>query len=223
MKTRIVKSRTQSLTILLAVLVAFGVSACGGSTSAGNQPQPAAGNTPPTISGSPATTVTANTSYTFAPSATDSDGNALTFSISNRPTWAAFNSSTGVLSGTPTAANVGTTSGIVIGVSDGGASASLSAFSITVTAVAGGSATLTWEAPTTNQDGTAPLTDLAGYVVRYGTSPGSYTSNVRLYDRTLTTYGVTNVPSGTYYFVVQAFDTSNNLSPNSEEVSKIIP
>jgi ABC-type glycerol-3-phosphate transport system substrate-binding protein len=34
------------------------------------------------------------------------------------------------------------------------------------------SATLTWDAPTTNVDGT-PLTDLAGYKVYYGTSLGN--------------------------------------------------
>jgi ABC-type glycerol-3-phosphate transport system substrate-binding protein len=35
------------------------------------------------------------------------------------------------------------------------------------------SATLTWDAPTTNVDGT-PLTDLAGYKVYYGTALGNY-------------------------------------------------
>ncbi len=57
----------------------------------------------------------------------------MAFSVSNLPSWATFNASTGSLSGTPAMTNVGTTSGIVISVSNGSASASLPAFSITVT------------------------------------------------------------------------------------------
>ena len=56
----------------------------------------------------------------------------LTFSVQNKPSWATFNSTTGLLSGTPTSTNVGSYSSIVISVSDGSQSASLAAFSITV-------------------------------------------------------------------------------------------
>ncbi|MCG8054783.1 MAG: putative Ig domain-containing protein [Candidatus Thiodiazotropha endolucinida] len=90
-------------------------------------------NQAPTISGSPATSVAEGGSYRFAPSANDADGDSLSFSIANRPSWASFNTSTGVLSGTPGMDDEGTTSNIQISVSDGSASASLSAFSITVT------------------------------------------------------------------------------------------
>jgi autotransporter-associated beta strand protein len=89
-------------------------------------------NTAPVISGSPDTTVARGSSYSFTPSAFDADGQALTFSISTLPGWASFSSSTGALTGTPAATDVGTTSGIVISVSDGTATASLPAFSITV-------------------------------------------------------------------------------------------
>ncbi|MEW8284218.1 MAG: putative Ig domain-containing protein, partial [Candidatus Thiodiazotropha taylori] len=89
-------------------------------------------NRAPTISGSPATSVAEGGSYRFAPSADDADGDSLSFSIANRPSWASFNTSTGVLSGTPGMDDAGTTSNIRISVSDGSASASLSAFSITV-------------------------------------------------------------------------------------------
>jgi hypothetical protein len=91
-------------------------------------------NRPPTISGSPATSVTAGQAYSFQPTASDADGNTLTFSVQNKPSWASFTTSTGRLSGTPTSSNVGTFSNILISVSDGQASASLSAFSIAVTA-----------------------------------------------------------------------------------------
>ncbi|MEJ2621071.1 MAG: putative Ig domain-containing protein [Candidatus Thiodiazotropha sp.] len=89
-------------------------------------------NQAPTISGSPATSVAEGESYRFAPAANDADGDSLSFSIANRPAWSSFNTATGVLSGTPDMDDAGTTSNIQISVSDGSASASLSAFSITV-------------------------------------------------------------------------------------------
>jgi hypothetical protein len=91
-------------------------------------------NHPPVISGQPSTSARAGIAYSFTPAATDADGDKLTFSVANRPSWLTFNSSTGTLTGTPGAANVGTYSNIVVSVSDGMASASLSAFSIQVTA-----------------------------------------------------------------------------------------
>ena len=180
-------------------------------------------NRAPTISGTPATSVTVANSYSFTPTASDPDGNALTFSIANKPSWATFNTSTGRLSGAPTSANIGTTSGIAISVSDGSLSAQLPLFSIAVVAApATGSAALTWVAPTVNSDGT-PLTDLAGYVIRYGTTSSSYSNNVRVTDPSLQSYTVQNLASGTYFFAVAAFDASGNTSADSNQVSKTIP
>src|SRR5207253_2652712 len=95
---------------------------------------PAPTAAPPTIAGSPATSVVAGQSYSFTPSTTDPSGKTLTFSVSNQPSWASFSTATGQLSGTPASANVGSYSNIVISVSDGTLSASLAAFSISVTA-----------------------------------------------------------------------------------------
>ena len=92
----------------------------------------------------------------------DPDGDTLTYSIQNRPSWATFNTSTGRLSGTPTAAHAGSYANIIISVSDGAASASLPAFTITVAQPSTGSATLSWTAPTQNTDGSS-LTNLAGF------------------------------------------------------------
>jgi hypothetical protein len=91
-------------------------------------------NRPPTISGTPATSVTIGQAYSFQPSAADPDGQSLAFGIANKPNWASFDTTTGRLSGTPAATNAGTFSNIVISVSDGAATATLPAFSITVTA-----------------------------------------------------------------------------------------
>ncbi|MCU7847364.1 MAG: putative Ig domain-containing protein, partial [Candidatus Thiodiazotropha sp. (ex Lucinoma kastoroae)] len=90
-------------------------------------------NQAPTINGIPPTSVAEGENYRFTPSANDAEGNNLSFSITNRPTWASFNSSTGLLSGTPGSNDAGIISNIRISVSDGNATASLSAFSITVT------------------------------------------------------------------------------------------
>ncbi|HLY53678.1 MAG TPA: putative Ig domain-containing protein [Steroidobacteraceae bacterium] len=94
-------------------------------------PQPPPPPPSPTIAGTPTTRIRASTTYTFQPAAHDFDPNVhtLTFSIVHQPSWATFNTSTGLLTGT---AVKGTYSGIVITVTDGCASASLPAFSITV-------------------------------------------------------------------------------------------
>src|SRR5690606_40005888 len=80
--------------------------------------------------------VQVGTPYVFTPSASDADGDSLSFSIVNRPAWLSFTPSTGQLEGMPGAGHVGTHSNIRITVSDGKATASLPAFSITVTAAA---------------------------------------------------------------------------------------
>jgi hypothetical protein len=95
------------------------------------------GDGPPTISGNPATSVNVGSAYDFTPTASDPGGNALTFSIQNQPSWASFNTSTGQLTGTPTTANVGSYPNITISVSDGTLTASLPAFSITVSQPSG--------------------------------------------------------------------------------------
>ena len=91
-------------------------------------------NRAPTISGTPPATAPVAVAYSFTPTASDPDGGTRTFAIANRPSWATFNTTTGRLSGTPTSANVGTFANISISVSDGAASASLPAFTITVNA-----------------------------------------------------------------------------------------
>lgn len=112
-------------------------------------------NRAPTISGTPATTATAGVAYSFRPSASDPDGQTLTYSIANKPAWANFSTSTGRLSGTPGDSHVGTTAGIVITVSDGTASASLAAFSLTVEARPNRAPTITGTPATTAAPGTA--------------------------------------------------------------------
>ena len=177
---------------------------------------------PPTISGTPATSVNAGSAYSFKPIATSPSGGALTFAIANTPSWATFSTTTGQLSGTPTTSNEGTFSNITISVSDGISSASLFGFAITVAAGTTGSATLDWTPTTTQTDGSA-LTNLAGYRIRYGNTAGSYPNLVTLSNPGLSSYVITGLASGTWYFIATAFDSAGIESDSTNAVSKTIP
>jgi Putative Ig domain len=193
--------------------------------SAASSSTPPTSNTPPTISGAAPTAATVGTAYSFTPTASDSNGTALSFSVQNLPSWATFSIATGTVSGTPAAANVGSYSNIEISVSDGSASASLAPFSITVSqpaAASSGTAELTWTAPVTNTDGSA-LTDLAGYNIHYGTSPSSMSTVINVANAGATSYTISSLASGTWYFAVNAYTTSGLDSGLSNTGSKTIP
>jgi hypothetical protein len=179
---------------------------------------PVAANHPPTISGSPPTAINVSSVYSFKPTAADADGNTLTFSIQNKPVWASFNTQSGLLSGIPAAANVGTYSNIIIAVTDGKATATLPAFGITVNQISTGSATLTWTPPLTNTDGST-LSDLAGYHVYYGTTAANLDHNVTLANAGLSSYVVSNLSIGTWYFAMTAYNSSGAESDRSSVVS----
>jgi len=181
----------------------------------------AAPNKVPTISGTPQSSVNAGSAYAFRPTAADADGDTLTFSITNRPMWASFNTATGQLSGTPTSASAGTYSNIVIKVSDGKASVALAPFAITVVDSLIGAASLTWEPPTTNTDGSA-LTNLAGYRIVYGASPTQLTQTIQVASAGMSAYVVEDLAAGTYYFAVRAYTTKGVESAESNVVSKVV-
>jgi hypothetical protein len=107
-------------------------------------------------------------------------------------------------------------------VSDGQETVSLASFSISVEAISLGSATLSWTAPTQNEDGTT-LTDLAGYKLYWGTTPGSYTESVTIDNPSVLTYVVENLAPGTYEFVATSFNTSGVESRYSGAATKLVP
>lgn len=211
----------------IALIMCFAVVGCGGGggSSASAPAQPGDGgtgtNSPPTIQGQPATSVAVGQQYVFQPVANDPDGDTLSFSVTNLPAAASFNSATGRVSWTPTSDQVGTYSNISISVSDGRSTASLAAFSITVSDVASGSATVSWAAPTENTDG-SPLTDLAGYEIRYGRSANSLDRQVLIDTPGLTTYMIENLSPGTWYFAVLARNRQGIVSSPSSVASKTI-
>jgi hypothetical protein len=79
---------------------------------------------------------------------------------------------------------------------------------------------LRWQAPSQNVDG-SPLTDLAGYVIYWGTGSRSYSSSFRINDPFVTEWEA-NIAPGTYYFAMTAVDTEGNESGYSNEVRKTI-
>jgi hypothetical protein len=198
-----------------------GSSSSSGGGGGGGSPPPSGSNTAPTISGSPQTAAVTGRVWAFTPTATDPNGDTITFEIQNRPTWASFDSATGRLSGTPTAANVGSFANVVISATDGTGRASLPAFSINVTALANGTATVAWTPPTERSDGTA-LTDLAGYRIYYGSSSNSFENVIEVNNVGVTTFVVDNLPTGTWYFAVSARDSSGAESGLSSPATKTI-
>jgi hypothetical protein len=159
--------------------------------------------------------------YSFQPGASDPDGQVLAFGIANKPDWANFDIATGKLTGTPAAEDVATYANVVISVSDGALSATLPAFSIVVKAPVIGSAELTWTAPTQNEDGT-PLTNLAGYKIRYGSSYGALNQVVDVPNPGLTSATIEGLAAGTWYFTVASYTNTGVESAPTGAVSKTI-
>jgi Putative Ig domain len=193
-----------------------------GNATTGSTSIDAPSNRAPTITGAPLATARVNEAYSFQPSASDPDGDALTFQISNKPAWATFDTRTGRLSGTPSTSSTGVFSDVRITVSDGRASSALAPFAISVTSSqTTGSATLSWQPPTSNTDG-SPLTNLAGYVVRYGTAPDALDIEVRINNPGLVTYVVSDLTPATWYFQVVAYNSIGVESSPSATGSKTI-
>jgi Putative Ig domain len=190
-------------------------------------PPPPSTPPPPTISGTPATSVVAGTAYAFQPSASGPSGLTLSFSVQNLPSWATFSIASGLISGTPSSAQTGTYSNITESVSDGQASSALPAFAVTVTApppppvASTGSATVTLVPPTQNTNGTA-LTDLAGMTIYYGTSSSNLNQSVQVASTASTSYTISNLASGTWYFGGVAYTTTGTQSAMSAVVSTTI-
>lgn len=205
----------------------------GGSSASANNSgtSSASGNSAPTITGSPATQASVGSAYSLTPQATDADGDTLAFSIQNKPSWAQFSTATGQLTGTPAAQE--SIADIVITVSDGKASASLPAFSITVgtessaaptpgsSAPSGPGVALSWNVPTQTDDGET-LQDLAGYRIHYGTNQNALVSSVEIQSAGSNNFTVQNLRPGTYYFAVRAVAANGAESKLSNIISRTV-
>jgi hypothetical protein len=178
-------------------------------------------NQPPNISGSPPANILEGEFYEFLPSAVDPDGDPLEFAVARKPAWAKFDKASGRLWGTPGADDVGNFTNIGISVSDGKATATLSAFDVSVNQIAAGAATLSWNPPTENADG-SPLTDLAGYRIYYGRNPDNLTQVVVLNNPGLTRHVVENLTPARWHFEMTSVNADGAESTRSQTASKTI-
>ena len=178
------------------------------------------------ISGTPATSVDVGEFYSFTPTVVAPTGSSLTYTVANKPAWAQFSAATGALSGTPSTGSVATDSNIIVSVSSGAHSAALPAFKITVepaaaTGTASQTASLSWTRPVESADGT-PLTNLAGYVIRYGTSDTALNTQISVASPATTSVEITNLSPGEWHFEVAAINTLNVEGKFSAIVDKDI-
>ena len=84
-----------------------------------------------------------------------------------------------------------------------------------------GNATVSWEAPTTNTNGSA-LTDLAGYRIYYGSSAEHLDHSVHIGTVGLQTYVIEGLEPGNWYFAVMAVASNGSESKLSDVVFKSI-
>ena len=90
-------------------------------------------------------------------------------------------------------------------------------------AVTDSSATVNWVAPVARADGSPlSLADIGGYRVYYGTTEGDYPNRIDVTDGTAVGTVLTDLPPGTYYFVVTTQDTAGRESEYSDVLIKTI-
>src|SRR5262245_44428037 len=83
------------------------------------------------------------------------------------------------------------------------------------------STTVTWTPPSFNTDGSA-LTDIAGFRVRYGTSPSNCNTSV-LVSATATSTVIDNLSVGTYYFEIAVLNSAGLESRPSNAAASTVP
>jgi len=199
-----------------AYLPGFAIKVLAGTTSTTDKP---------VISGTPPTSATVGKTYAFQPTARDPAGKTLSFSVKNKPSWASFSIASGLLDGTPTSSQTGTYSSIIITASNGTYATALPAFNIVVSAAGSpapaGAAKLTWVPPTQNTNGSA-LTNLAGVRIYYGTSAANLSQSVQVAGSSATTYTISGLAAGTWYFGAKSYTTAGTTSAMSAVVSKAV-
>ncbi len=78
--------------------------------------------------------------------------------------------------------------------------------------------TLSWSAPTENTNGSA-LTNLAGYIIYYGTSASAMTQTIDINTVGMLTYVVDNLSAGSWYFQIVAVNSAGEQSSPSATVN----
>jgi hypothetical protein len=180
-----------------------------------------------TISGTPPATATVGEEYYFVPVVENADRKELQFNYVDRPPWSNDYRGSGAIIGTPT--TPGVYPNIQIQAWDGEHFAVTAPFTITVLAAgttapppSAAAATLSWSKPTQNADGT-PLTNLAGYIVRYGTHLEALTEQIPVSSPNTTQLEIDHLSPGNWYFEVAAVNSADTESEFSSAASDAIP
>ncbi len=95
------------------------------------------------------------------------------------------------------------------------------AFEITVLSVASGMAALQWEIPASKVN-SSPLDDLAGYRILFGRSPEDLDHSVFIDGAAVTTYEISALDPGVWYFAVVAVNANGLEGPPSTAAMKSI-
>jgi hypothetical protein len=125
------------------------------------------------------------------------------------------------LSGTKSTGAVTADLTFAITCSGSGGNATASTTVSVASAPVNGYATLSWSAPTTNTNGT-PISALAGYHLYYGNSSGALTQAIAVSGAATTSYEITGLTAGTWYFAVAADGMDGTESAQSPVGSKTI-
>src|SRR5262249_13107465 len=179
----------------------------------------------PVISGTPPTSATVGKAYAFQPTARDPAGKTLSFSVKNKPAWASFSIASGLLNARPPGATTVPHGAVPFPAVNGPYAPALPAFSVVVSAAGSpppaGAAQLRWVAPTQNTNGSA-LTNLAGVRIYYGTSAANLSQSVQVAGSSATTYTISGLAAGTWYFGAKSYTTAGTTSAMSAVVSKTV-
>ena len=155
-------------------------------------------------------------------SISNTGGGTLSWAASDNAAWLTLSPVSGTNSGTVTASvnmtglAAGTYNGIITITASGSTSSPKQIpVSMTLSATAANTATLTWNTNTES--------DLTGYKVYRGTGSGTYGAPLTTLPKTTTSFTATGLQNGTtYFFVITAYDSAGNESTYSNEVSKSI-
>jgi hypothetical protein len=180
-------------------------------------------NAAPTISTAIIEPAQVGASFDYQPLVKDPEGDPLRFSVVNLPTWASLDSSSGRISGTPGPTDAGVYEAISITVADASHQVATAPFSITVNpSLEGhGIASLQWESPPSKVNG-QPLDDLAGYRILYGRSSSDLDHSILIPDPGTTTYQISMLSSGVWYFAVVAVNDGGLEGPPTTVATKSI-
>jgi hypothetical protein len=155
-------------------------------------------------------------------SISNTGGGTLSWTASDNAAWLTLSPASGSNSGTVTASvnmtglAAGTYNGIITVTASGSTNTPQQIpVSMTLSATAANTATLTWN--------TSTESDVTGYKVYRGTGSGTYGAPLTTLPKTTTSFTATGLQNGTtYFFVITAYDNSGNESTYSNEVSKSI-